>query len=88
MYTVVPCAASFNGNNVFQLPPTGNRAESVEKYITKSLKALQLDYVDLYLIHIPIGIQEKGDRLWPTDETGTIPIDKSTDHISLWKVTY
>jgi hypothetical protein len=41
----------------------------------------------LYLIHIPTGFQEIGDSLWPTDETGAIAVDPSTDHISLWKVT-
>jgi hypothetical protein len=80
-------AVSFNDDIIFQLPPIGNRAESVEKYIKKSLNALQLNYVDLYLVHIPIGFQEKGDdNLWPMDENGTVLIDKSTDHISLWKV--
>jgi len=76
------------GNFHFQLPQIGNRAESVEKFLTKSLTALQVEYVDLYLIHLPIGFQDKGDgSLWPTDETGAIITDPSTDHISLWKVS-
>jgi diketogulonate reductase-like aldo/keto reductase len=75
------------GNIHFQLPPIGNRAGSVEKFLTKSLKALQLDYVDLYLIHLPVGFQDKGDdTLWPRDETGEALLDTSTDLISLWKV--
>jgi hypothetical protein len=42
----------------------------------------------LYLIHLPVGFQDKGDgTLWPTDETGAIVTDPSTDHISLWKVS-
>jgi hypothetical protein len=42
----------------------------------------------LYLIHLPVGFQDKGDgSLWPTDETGAIFTDPSTDHISLWKVS-
>jgi len=76
------------GNFHFQLPLIGNRAESVEKSLTESLTALQIDYVDLYLIHFPVGLQDKGDgNVWPTDETGAMLIDPSTDHISLWKVS-
>jgi diketogulonate reductase-like aldo/keto reductase len=60
----------------------------VEKFLTQSLTALQVDYVDLYLIHSPVGFQDKGDgSLWATDETGAIVTDPSTDHISLWKVS-
>ena len=60
----------------------------MEKFLTNSLKALQVDYVDLYLIHLPVGFQYKGDNnLWPTDEAGGILTDPSTDHISLWKVS-
>lgn len=71
---------------VTKLPPIGNRAECVEKFLTKSLEALQVDYVDLYLIHVPVGFKDKGDgSLWPTDETGAMMTDPSTDHISLWK---
>jgi len=78
----------YKGNFHFQLPQIGNRAESVEKFLTQSLTALQVEYVDLYLIHFPVGFQDKGDgNLWPTDETGAIITDPSTDHISLWKVS-
>jgi aldehyde reductase len=71
---------------VTKLPPIGNRAESVEKFLTASLTALQVEYVDLYLIHSPVGFQDKGDgNLWPKDETGALLVDLSTDHISLWK---
>ncbi|GLG98968.1 Aldo-keto reductase AKR2E4 [Gryllus bimaculatus] len=70
---------------VTKLPPVGNRAESVEKYLKRSLAALQLDYVDLYLIHNPVGLMEKGEDLWPTDDSGNTLQDKNTDHVSLWK---
>jgi hypothetical protein len=60
----------------------------VEKFLTESLTALQVEYVDLYLIHLSVGFQDKGDgNLWPTDENGALLIDPSTDHISLWKVS-
>ena len=60
----------------------------MEKFLTESLTSLQVEYVDLYLIHLPVGFQDKGDgNLWPTDETGAFCTDPSTDHISLWKVS-
>ena len=60
----------------------------MEKFLTASLTALQVEYVDLYLIHFPVGFQDKGDgNLVPKDETGALLVDLSTDHISLWKVS-
>ncbi|GLH03654.1 Aldo-keto reductase (AKR) [Gryllus bimaculatus] len=70
---------------VTKLPNVGNRAESVEKYLKKSLEALQVSYVDLYLIHHPGGLIEKGDELTPCDDKGKVLIDPTTDHVSLWK---
>ncbi|KAI6195889.1 alcohol dehydrogenase [Aphelenchoides besseyi] len=35
-----------------------NREEDVEPSIRQSLKALQLDYIDLYLIHTPAGLMK------------------------------
>ncbi|XP_063224317.1 aldo-keto reductase family 1 member A1-like [Bacillus rossius redtenbacheri] len=65
---------------VTKLPGTGNRAESVEGYLKKSLEALQLSYVDLYLIHSAVGKIGKDDAP-PSEQT----LDMNTDHISLWK---
>ena len=73
--------------NMFQLPPVGNRPESVEKYIKRSLDKLGLDYVDMYLIHVPFGFLEKGEELHPVNEDGTILLDKTTNHIEIWKVS-
>nr|CAD7203952.1 unnamed protein product [Timema douglasi] len=67
---------------VTKLPSTGNRASSVEKYIKLSLEALQLDYVDLYLIHSPVGHKEK--EASPGNQSNW-EIDMDTDLISLWK---
>ena len=65
----------------------GNRAEDVEKFIKKSLAALQLEYLDLYLIHAPVGLIGKHDLdVFPRDENGFIVLDMLTDLISLWKV--
>jgi diketogulonate reductase-like aldo/keto reductase len=54
----------------------------VEKYLKQSLKDLQLDYIDLYLIHTPFGV------IATEDETnlGAMKIDNSTDHVATWKV--
>ncbi|KAF3422525.1 hypothetical protein E2986_13580 [Frieseomelitta varia] len=70
---------------VTKLPPSGNRPEDVEKWITRSLKDLQLKYVDLYLIHTPFAFEKVSDGdLHPVDENGEIKLDLSTDHVKIW----
>ncbi|XP_063231581.1 1,5-anhydro-D-fructose reductase-like [Bacillus rossius redtenbacheri] len=70
---------------VTKLPMTGFQPEKVEKYLNKSLAALQLSYVDLYLIHFPCGLVDKEGNLFPVDEAGNLLIDPTTDHVALWK---
>ncbi|KAF4517437.1 hypothetical protein B566_EDAN005046 [Ephemera danica] len=58
----------------------------VTKYLGRSLERLQLDYVDLYLVHVPFGYKERGeDEIHPRDEKGNMLIDTSTDHLAIWK---
>lgn len=69
-----------------KLPPPGaDRPDLVELTLRKSLADLQLDYVDLYLIHTPftVVLQENGE--FKRYEDGTIVVDPSTDHVALWK---
>jgi len=48
---------------------TYHRKDCVHKNIRESLANFGLDYVDLYLMHWPIGLKEDGDFL-PKDENG------------------
>lgn len=38
--------------------------ENVEKYIYRSLKELDMNYIDLYLIHFPLETNEENLRVW------------------------
>ncbi|XP_054005537.1 estradiol 17 beta-dehydrogenase 5 [Hylaeus anthracinus] len=69
---------------VTKLPPSGNRPEDVEKWIKKSLQDLQLDYLDLYLIHTPFSFVDARDDYMPKDEEGKMKLDPTTDHVKVW----
>merc|ERR1712071_722061 len=69
-----------------KLPPIGTKAEKVEQFIKLSLQKLKLDYVDLYLIHFPVGLIGKDEEdLYPVDENGQAVMDSATDHVAIWK---
>ena len=73
-----------------KLPQIGNHADKVEYFLKLSLQALKLDYVDLYLIHHPVGCcGPKHDKdLYPMSATspGTVQFDLKNDHVNVWKV--
>ncbi|KAI8130796.1 hypothetical protein FF38_12565 [Lucilia cuprina] len=67
-----------------KLPPPAIIADYVEPTLRKSLADLQLDYIDLYLIHVPFGVLlENGN--FKRDENGLVEIDPTTDHLAVWK---
>lgn len=71
---------------VTKLPPIGNRPEKVERFIKQSLHNLQLDYVDLYLIHFPAGILEgQSEAMRPGQVNKGLVLDLETDLVALWR---
>ncbi|XP_060253547.1 dihydrodiol dehydrogenase 3-like isoform X3 [Ovis aries] len=57
--------------------------ELVRPALEKSLKNVQLDYVDLYIIHFPLALKP-GEELFPKDENGKMMYD-SVDLCRTWE---
>ncbi|KPJ18101.1 Alcohol dehydrogenase [NADP+] [Papilio machaon] len=70
-----------------KLPHVGNRASDVRKFLDLQLSRLQMDYVDLYLIHVPFGFHCNLDTLTPVvKDNGEYDLDMETNHINTWRV--
>jgi diketogulonate reductase-like aldo/keto reductase len=63
---------------------TNHRPERVKPAFEASLKRLQLDYVDLYLIHTPFAFQP-GDEQDPRDANGNVIYDKGVTLLETWR---
>ena len=63
---------------------TNHRPERVKPAFEASLKKLQLDYLDLYLIHTPFAFQP-GDEQDPRDANGNVIYDKGVKLIDTWR---
>src|SRR6202046_3267241 len=62
---------------------TNHRPERVKPAFEESLKKLQLDYLDLYLIHTPFAFQP-GDGQDPRDSNGNVIYDKGVTLLETW----
>src|SRR6201996_848315 len=63
---------------------TNHRPERVKPAIEASLKKLQLDFVDLYLIHTPFAFQP-GDEQDPRDANGNVIYDRGVTLLDTWR---
>src|SRR6476660_8659156 len=61
-----------------------HRPERVKPAFEASLKKLQIDYVDLYLIHTPFAFQP-GDEQDPRDTNGKVIYDKGVALLDTWR---
>uniref|UniRef100_A0A8C8ZBG7 NADP-dependent oxidoreductase domain-containing protein n=1 Tax=Prolemur simus TaxID=1328070 RepID=A0A8C8ZBG7_PROSS len=64
---------------------TFSRPELVQTCLERSLKKLQLSYVDLYLIHCPMSFKP-GEEIFPRDTHGKIIFD-TMDLCSTWEMS-
>jgi diketogulonate reductase-like aldo/keto reductase len=63
---------------------TNHRPERVKPALLASLRRLQLDYVDCYLIHTPFAFRP-GDEQDPRDEHGQVMYDREVTLIETWR---
>ncbi|XP_042541850.1 estradiol 17 beta-dehydrogenase 5-like [Dipodomys spectabilis] len=66
-----------------KLPSTCLKPEMVRPCLEESLKKLQLDYVDLYIIHFPVPMKP-GENFAPVEENGKFVLDE-VDLCDTWE---
>lgn len=69
-----------------KLPFMAMHPEQVQRFLKMSLKSLGLDYVDLYLVHLPMGTKYTSDtEMVLRTPDGELLVDYGTDIIAIWK---
>ena len=63
---------------------TNHRPERVKPAFDASLRRLQIDYVDCYIIHTPFAFQP-GDEQDPRDERGQVIYDSGVTLVDTWR---
>ena len=72
---------------LFQLPHYGNRPSDVERFIKMSLEKLGLEYLNMYLIHMPFAfVLNETDMSSAVNEKGELILDTSSNPVAVWKV--
>jgi diketogulonate reductase-like aldo/keto reductase len=82
-------AATVRREGVFittKLWNTNHRPERIEAAFDASLRRLQLDHVDSYLIHTPFAFQP-GDEQDPRDERGQVIYDSGVTLLDTWRAS-
>ncbi|XP_054259563.1 1,5-anhydro-D-fructose reductase-like isoform X2 [Macrosteles quadrilineatus] len=67
-----------------KLPHIGNRPNDVKIYCTKSLQSLQLEYLDLYLVHMPFTFKPDDTGEAPAKHNDGTFVLEETDHKEIW----